>query len=167
MYQTSFTNVTVTDVSGVNGTAGTRPRVYYKRSSDANTYVDNTSGTNDGNMLKLQALLHHSLSRSTMLLSGGGGVAVNNTVQYFIVAQDLAATPNVGINPVHLMLILQSVALTAGAFPLLGVIQFLYNIRALLLQEINYRSCIIQQHYRKNITFRKEVTTVRKEVNVR
>ena len=37
--------MTITDASGVNGTLGTRPRVYYKKSTDANTVVDNTSAT--------------------------------------------------------------------------------------------------------------------------
>src|SRR5205823_8573867 len=42
----SFTPVTVTDATRVNTTTGTRPRCYYKKTSDANnTFNDNTSGT--------------------------------------------------------------------------------------------------------------------------
>ncbi len=37
---------TITDNSGVNVTPGTRPRVYYKKSTDANAFVGNTSGDN-------------------------------------------------------------------------------------------------------------------------
>ena len=38
-------SATITDASGVNITSGTKPRIYYKRSTDANTYNGNTSGT--------------------------------------------------------------------------------------------------------------------------
>src|SRR5439155_2417119 len=37
--------VTVTDTTGVNITAGTRPRVYYKKSTDTNAFNTNTSAT--------------------------------------------------------------------------------------------------------------------------
>src|SRR5205085_4571793 len=41
----AFANVTITDATGVNTAAGTRPRVYYKKSTNANTFNDNTSAT--------------------------------------------------------------------------------------------------------------------------
>ena len=163
----SFTNVTVTDVSGVNGTAGTRPRVYYKRSSDANTYVDNTSGTNGWKYAEASgATSPFSFTINYALLSGGGGVAVNNTVQYFVVAQDLAATPNVGINSGTFNANPTSVALTAGAFPLTGVINSYIISGPPLAGDYTIGVALFNSITGKNITFRKEVTTVRKEVNV-
>jgi hypothetical protein len=41
----TLSNVTITDQSGINVTPGTAPRIYYRRTSDNNTYVDNTSST--------------------------------------------------------------------------------------------------------------------------
>jgi hypothetical protein len=56
------------------------------------------------------------------LLFGGGGVSVGDTIQYFVVAQDTAATPNVGINSGSFTTTPSSVALTATAFPIGGTI---------------------------------------------
>ena len=42
----TLSNVAITDRSGVNVTSGTAPRIYYKKSTDNNTFVDNTSATN-------------------------------------------------------------------------------------------------------------------------
>ena len=57
----------------------------------------------------------------------GGSVSIGDTIQYFVVAQDLAATPNVGINSGTFAAQPASVALTAAAFPIGGSINS-YNI---------------------------------------
>ncbi|MEZ4822372.1 MAG: hypothetical protein R2942_08090 [Ignavibacteria bacterium] len=70
-------------------------------------------------MLKLQsATSPFSFTINYGTLGGGGGVAVNNAVQYFMVAQDLAATPQCRDQSGTFNAIPSSVALTAGAFPL-------------------------------------------------
>src|SRR5205814_3131478 len=56
------------------------------------------------------------------LLNGGTGVTVGQTVQYFVVAQDLAPTPNVGINSGTFTAQPSSVNLTSAAFPIGGTI---------------------------------------------
>ncbi len=120
----SLANVTVTDATGVNIAPGTRPRVYYKKTTDANTFNDNTSATagwkfaeaNGGGGSPFTFTIDYSL------LFGGGGVSVGDTIQYFVVAQDTAATPNVGINSGTFAATPTSVALTAAAFPITGVI---------------------------------------------
>jgi len=163
----SFTNVTVTDVSGVNGTAGTRPRVYYKRSSDANTYVDNTSGSNGWKYAEATGSTSpFDFTINYALLSGGGGVAVNNTVQYFVVAQDLAGTPNVGINSGVFAAQPSSVALTSGAFPLTGAINSYIISGPPLAGDYTVGVLLFNSITGKNITFRQEVAKVKKEVNV-
>ncbi len=58
--------VTITDASGVNVIAGTKPRIYYKRLGDANALADNTSSTNGWKSLKQLMVRHRSRSRSTM-----------------------------------------------------------------------------------------------------
>ncbi len=118
----SFSSVGITDASGVNITSGTRPRVYYKRSTDANTYNNNTSGT-DGwkfNEAAGGGGSPFSFTIDYSLLNGGTGVATGQIVQYFVVAQDLVAPPNVGINTGSFNSAPSSVALTSSAFPLTG-----------------------------------------------
>jgi len=119
----SFSSVTITDASGVNTTAGTKPRVYYKKSTQVNTVNDNTSGTDGWKYVEANGTTSpFDFTLDYSLLFGGGGVAANDTVQYFIVAQDLAGTPNVGINSGTFAATPSSVALTSAAFPLTGTI---------------------------------------------
>jgi hypothetical protein len=82
--------VTISDPSGI--ASGTNsPRIYYRKSTDAN-YVSNictmTSGTPQSGTYDCTIDLS---------LVGGGGVTVNDVVQYFVVAQDTAG--NLGSNP--------------------------------------------------------------------
>src|SRR5262249_5627712 len=114
----AFTGVIVTDPSGVNGTSGTRPRVYYKRSTDANTWVDNTSATNGWKYAEANGSsspFDFTIAYSRIF---GGSVATGDTIQYLVVAQDLArVAPNVGINSGVFAAQPASVALSAAAFP--------------------------------------------------
>ena len=119
----TLTNVTVTDASGVNIAPGTRPRVYYKKSSDAdNNFNDNTSGTAGWKFVEADGAggSPFTFTIDYSLLFGGAGVSVGDTIQYFVVAQDNAATPNVGINSGTFAAQPSSVALTAAAFPIGG-----------------------------------------------
>jgi hypothetical protein len=118
-----LTPVTITDGSGVNTTAGTRPRLYYKKSGNANTYVDNTSGTDGWKFVEATGAGGSPFSFTTnySLLFGGAPTA-GDVIQYFVVAQDLAPTPNVGINSGAFAATPTSVALTAAAFPIGGAI---------------------------------------------
>ncbi len=119
----SVVGVSITDGSGVNTTAGTKPRIYFKRKTDNNTYVDNTSGTNGWKYTETTTLeLPFNFTINYSLLFGGTGVAPGDTVQYFVVAQDLAGTPNVGIYSGGFTNPPTSVALTAPAFPITGTI---------------------------------------------
>ena len=122
----SFTPVTVTDATGVNTTAGTRPRVYYKKTSDVNnTFNDNTSGTVGWKFAEATGAggSPFSFTIDYSLLFGGGGVTAGDTIQYFVVAQDtVTPTPNVGINSGVFNATPTSVALTAAAFPITGSI---------------------------------------------
>ena len=72
--------------------AGTRPRVYYKKSSDANnTFNDNTSGTAGWKFAEANGSTSpFDFTIDYSLLFGGGGVMTGDTIQYFVVAQDNA-----------------------------------------------------------------------------
>jgi hypothetical protein len=117
----SFTGVVITDNSGVNGAPGIRPRVYYKKSTNANTFNDNTNATDGWKFVEANggtSPFDFTINYSLIF----GGVATGDTIQYFVVAQDLAATPNVAINAGTFATQPSSVALTAAAFPIGGAI---------------------------------------------
>ncbi|MFY7885339.1 MAG: BNR-repeat neuraminidase N-terminal domain-containing protein, partial [Dolichospermum sp.] len=93
---TSF--ATITDVSGVNTTSGTNPRLYYKKSTDANAFVGNTSGNNGWKYVEATNATSPFDFTIDYSIINGGSVTTGNTIQYFVAAQDLASTPNVGIS---------------------------------------------------------------------
>lgn len=122
--------VTTSDGSGVNITPGTRPRLYFKKLTNANTYVDNTNATDGWKFVEATGTGGSPFSFTTnySLLFGGLPV-VGDAIQYFVIAQDLAITPNIGINSGTFASPPASVALSAAAFPLGGTINQ-YNVVA-------------------------------------
>ena len=118
-------SVIITDAgSGVNGAPGTRPRLYYKKSTNAVTLAATNTSASDGwkfveangSSSPFDFTIDYSLLFST------GTVVAGETIQYFVVAQDLAGTPNVAINSGSFAVIPASVALTSTAFPIGGTI---------------------------------------------
>ncbi|MBL7703074.1 MAG: hypothetical protein JNM14_12550 [Ferruginibacter sp.] len=121
--RTTSSFATITDLSGVNVTAGTAPRIYYKRTSDVNnTFNDNTSATVGWKYAESTTGSSPFDFTIDYSLLNGAPVAVGDVIQYFVVAQDLAATPNVGINSGNFAATPASVALTAASFPVGGTI---------------------------------------------
>jgi hypothetical protein len=119
--RTTSSFATITDVTGVNTTAGTSPRLYYKRSTDANTYVDNTSASNGWKFAEAtNSTSPFDFTIDYSLLNGGTGVSAGTIVQYFVVAQDNVGTPNIASNLGGFTVTPTSVALTASAFPIIG-----------------------------------------------
>jgi hypothetical protein len=118
----TLSNVSISDPDGVNTNSGTKPRLYYKRSTDANTYVDNTSGSNGWKYVETSSgSSPFSFTIDNSLLYQTESIPVGTVIQYFIVAQDLASTPNVGISSSTFNSNPTSVALTADAFPISDV----------------------------------------------
>ena len=123
----AVTGVTITDASGVNTLAGTKPRIYYKRLADANAYLDNTSSTNGWKFAEASnAATPFSFTIDYSLLNGSATFSAG-AIQYFVVAQDVATVANVGINSGTFAATPASVALTNAAFPITGTINQ-YNI---------------------------------------
>ncbi len=85
-------SVTITDTTGVAGGANS-PRIYFKRSTDA-SYVSTqclmTGGTAQNGTYN--CTIDYSLLTPPTAATG-------DIIQYFVVAQDTAGTPNVGANP--------------------------------------------------------------------
>lgn len=88
---------TITDAGSIN-VSGFNPRIYYKKSSEADLFGGNTSSANGWKYSEsgsagspFSFTIDHSLLTSA--LSEG------DTIQYFVVAQDENVTPNVASNP--------------------------------------------------------------------
>ncbi|HNL65887.1 MAG TPA: hypothetical protein PKL81_12380, partial [Ferruginibacter sp.] len=118
----TLTPVTITDGSGVNTTAGTRPRMYFKKSTNANTFNDNTNATDGWKYVEATGAGGSPFDFTTNYALVNGGVTNGDVIQYFIVSQDNAGTPNVSINSGTFAAAPASVALTGAAFPIGGSI---------------------------------------------
>ena len=122
-----FRDVIIVDPSNVNTTSGTAPRVYYKKSTNANGYVGNTS--TDNGWKWVEGSLNEGVFNFTIDYTKltDGGVSPGDVIQYFVVAQDLASTPHIKINSGIFDSPPTSVNLGSSAFPITGTINN-YNI---------------------------------------
>ncbi|MEP6793904.1 MAG: hypothetical protein ABJB16_06230, partial [Saprospiraceae bacterium] len=128
-------SVTITDASMVNTTAGTKPRLWYKYTTvaggthmNANALPATNDNTTDG--WKYVEYSSNVGSVYTFILDynllNGGLPVTGDKISYFFVAQDLAATPNVGTNAGTYTLNPTSVALSAGVFPISGTNEYIF-----------------------------------------
>jgi hypothetical protein len=118
----TLSGVTITDSSGVNTSPGTKPRMYFKKLTNANTFNDNTNATDGWKYVEASnASSPFSFTTDYSLLFGGPPIT-GDTIQYFVVAQDLAPTPNVSINSGSFATQPSSVSLTSANFPITGTI---------------------------------------------
>jgi hypothetical protein len=77
---------TITDNIGVSGSS--KPRFYYKKSTDNDAFVGNTSGDNGWKyVVASNSSSPYSFTIDYSLINGGS-VANNDVIQYFVVAQD-------------------------------------------------------------------------------
>ena len=80
---------TITDNVGVSGGASL-PRVYYKKSTDADAFVGNTSANNGWKYVVASNSSSPFSFTIDYSIINGGSVAAANIIQYFVVAQDAA-----------------------------------------------------------------------------
>ncbi len=86
------------DGLGLNTSPGLKPRVYYRKTTNLNTIPATNDNTTDG---WKYAEASNSISPFNFTIDYSitfGGVASGDVIEYFVVAQDTAPTPNVGIN---------------------------------------------------------------------
>jgi hypothetical protein len=122
-----LSGVTITDYYGVNTTAGTKPRLYYRIAGTSNAYNNNTSGTAGFKYVEASGITSpFTLTMDFNLLPGNvaGTMPPNTTLEYFVTAEDIAATPNVGVClPNTCAAAPTSAALTSTAFPVAGALR--------------------------------------------
>ena len=122
--------VPITDISGVNVTSGTKPRLYYKRSTDNNTILGNSSSDNGWKFVEAtNSTSPYSFSFDFSKLFNAAVapfIATGDVIQYFYAAQDLSSTTNVGISGATLFsgFCPTSVALPIVAFPVSNPLSF-------------------------------------------
>lgn len=106
---------TITDGSNVDTSLTNRPRLYYKRSTESNDITGWKFVTASNATSPFSFTIDYSQLP-------GGFVSGGDTIEYFVVAQDLAPIPNVAINNGAFTLPANSVALSALQFPIIGSI---------------------------------------------
>ncbi|MFA6541614.1 MAG: T9SS type A sorting domain-containing protein [Bacteroidota bacterium] len=116
-------SATIVDRSGVNGSSGTRPRVYYRKRSNTNAFNDNTNSTDGWKYVEASnSSSPFDFAIDYSLLFGGSGVLAGDTIQYFFVAQDLSVTPFIEMQKLNPAVVPLSVDLTSSQFPLSGTV---------------------------------------------
>ncbi|MBN2382970.1 hypothetical protein JXQ70_08820 [bacterium] len=119
-----LSNVTIIDDSGVDTAPGSKPRIYYKRSTDPNIYNDNTNATEGWKYTETP----DSTSPFTFTIEYDrlyeGTISYETVIKYFIVAQDMADPVNVAINIGEFAAVQSSVALDTTAFPIAEPISY-------------------------------------------
>jgi hypothetical protein len=90
---------TIADPSGVKLTGANAPRFYFKKKTDNDAFVGNTSADNGWKYVSIGNLTNPYTFTIDYTIINGGSVSIGDTVQYFIVAQDSAGSPNVGAIP--------------------------------------------------------------------
>ena len=91
---------TITDnVSGISILSGTKPRLYYKLNTDADSFVGNTVSDNGWKWVEATGMTSPFDFNIDYSLLYGGTVKINSVIQYFVVAQNTSTIPNVTFSP--------------------------------------------------------------------
>ncbi|MBP6671955.1 MAG: T9SS type A sorting domain-containing protein [Bacteroidetes bacterium] len=113
----------IADQSGVNITVGTKPRIYFRKSINANTFIDNTNATDGWKYVQASnGTSPFSFTVDYSLLFGGSGSSSGDTIQYFFVAQDVSAIPYIESKEGILNSTASTVELTSSHFPITGTV---------------------------------------------
>jgi hypothetical protein len=110
------TTATIQDLSGI-ATGADAPRIYFKKKTNANTYVDNTPATNGWKYTVATGTApNYTFTINTALLFGGA--SIGDEIEYFVVAQDNSAAHKVAISHGEFTTEPSSVQLVAANFPI-------------------------------------------------
>ncbi len=157
----TLSSVTITDATGVDWV--NLPRIYFKKSTDANVFGGNTS--TDNGWKWTTANVGSSPTNFTINYSiiNGGSVSVGDYIQYFVVAQDVSV--NVSANPSSGFVgtsvsSVSSAPTTPNQYKIVGApLSGDYNIIVPPLKEFN-------QKFNRNVVLEKRTRKVMREVSV-
>lgn len=114
----------INDRTGINVTPGTAPRLYYKKSSNNNTFADNTSSTNGWKWVEssnTSSQFDFTIDYSKLF---GGTVSYGDKIMYFVIAQDILGVPKVNAKTCTFTSSPSSVDLTSAQFPVTGSVNY-------------------------------------------
>ncbi len=86
----ALNGVTITDVSGVPTSGALQPRIYYRK--NAGTWFSSQGTLASGTAT-------NGTWNFTIIAADMGGLVNGDNVQYYVIAQDIAPTPNITSNP--------------------------------------------------------------------
>ena len=107
----TLSNVSITSSNGINTSPGTKPRVYFKKTTDPNDSTGWKYAETSFVGSPFSFDIDYSLLNDRM-------VSPLDTIQYFVIAQDLAMTPSVAIEDGFPNTVPASVNLGAPEFPI-------------------------------------------------
>jgi hypothetical protein len=121
---TQTLSATITDaVYDINVTSGTKPRIWYKKTTNSNTLPSTNNNTTDGWKYVEASNSSSPFSFTINYSLIYGGTTGGDVIQYFVVAQDVQTYPAVGINSGTFSVTPTSVALSDNnVFPIIGSI---------------------------------------------
>jgi len=90
----------ITDsIYGIDVSPGSKPRLYFKLSSNANAFKGNTSADNGWKWVETTGVNSPFDFKIDYSILFGGQAPLKSIIQYFVVAQNLSASSNVTFNP--------------------------------------------------------------------
>jgi|GEM_PF-2385673 len=116
-------SATITDASNINVAAGTKPRLWFKKASENDALpATNTAASNGWKYVEASnSASPFSFTFNFALLNTP--LTYGDSISYFIVAQDMASTPNVGVSVATFNSSATTVALSSVVFPVSGNIK--------------------------------------------
>ena len=161
----NFSNVAVSDSDGVQVSGNLKPRVYYKKRSDANVFNDNTGSTTGWKY----SSANNSASPFSFTIDYSKlytAVSLNDTIVYFVAAQDLSPVPYIFSNTVSFASYPSSIELTSSAFPVTGIPSSFKISGNPLSGDYTVGLSLFNQVSGDNITFEKITEKVMSEIIV-
>ncbi|MBS1630199.1 MAG: hypothetical protein JST27_09095 [Bacteroidetes bacterium] len=87
---------TITDQTGVDTNAGTKPRLYYKKSTENNTFGGNTSASNNWKYVEPTSISGSTFTFTMDYSKLTGTISGGTVIQYFVIAQDVTSSTYTG-----------------------------------------------------------------------
>lgn len=94
-------DVKITDGTGIDTAFNKRPRLYFKKRTNNNAFVGNTASDNGWKYVVANNTTSPFNFSVNYALLHGGGVVLNDTIDYFVTAQDSSVSANVSANPAY------------------------------------------------------------------